>query len=371
MFKNYSNIKFFSMPKEQQDVVQAGVEAWYHFCHQNRNKDGRFSKYAQYANDGVTLDQKQELFTKGLQKEALRYAGIPADTKFSESMIQTHPSVQWATFAIVAQTLDIIVPETVLDSFYDFAEVKNVNWGDQLLFHVESPDLFVVSTKANGIRGNQRQRLFGKDFTLTPIRHTVEIYEELYRVLAGKTNWGNWVARVAQAIETDITTRIYSAIYDSFSSLSTSYRESAAFTSTAFNNLVARVAASNNNKNTVAFGTKNALSKVLPENQYMQFGMGAEFNRNGHLGNFQGTQLFEMDQKLKANSDDFALATDFILVVSAGSDKIVKIGFEGNTEVHQTKPEDNADRSMSYSVAQHYDVQIVTAANYGIYKLTT
>ncbi|MCR8641538.1 hypothetical protein NV379_02610 [Paenibacillus sp. N1-5-1-14] len=368
--KNYQNLKFFSMPQEQKDVVQAGVEAWYHFCYQNRNKDGRFNKYAQYANDGKSLDQKQELFTKGLQEEALRYAGIPSDTKFSEGMIQSHPAVQWATFAIVAQTLDIIVPETVLDSFYEFAEVKNVNWGDQLLFHVESPDMFAVSTKANGIRGSQRQRLFGKDVTLTPVRRTVEIYEELYRVLAGKTNWGNWVARVAQAIETDITSRIYDSIYNSFPSLSASYKETAAFTQTAFNNLVSRVAAANNNKNTVAFGTKVALSKVLPENQYMQFALGGEYNKNGHLGNFQGTQLFEMEQKLKPNTDDFTLASDFILVVSSGSDKIVKIGFEGNTEVLQSKPEDNADRSVGYSVAQHYDVQLITSAQYGIYKLT-
>ncbi|KAA9007382.1 hypothetical protein F4V43_02525 [Paenibacillus spiritus] len=366
--KNYSNVKYFKLSESEKDVVQAGAEAWYHYCYQTRNKDGKFNKYAEYANDGVSLEAKQDLFTKGLKREAYRLANIPSDSEFSESMIATNPVFQWATFALVAQTLDIIVPETILDSFYQFAEVKNVNWGDQLLFHVDSPDLFVVSTKANGIRGSQRQRVFGKDFTLTPQRRSVEIYEELYRVLAGKTNWGAWVARVAQAIETDITTRIYGAIYNSFSSLGTKYKESAAFTSNAFNQLVQRVSAANSNDNTVVFGTKLALAKILPESQYLQFALGDEYNRTGHLGNFQGTQLFEIKQKLQPNSDDFALANDFAVVLSAGSDKLVKIGFEGNTEVAMIRPEDNADRTVGYSVAQHYDVQLITGAQYGIYK---
>ncbi|KZE65157.1 hypothetical protein AV545_04335 [Paenibacillus jamilae] len=366
--KNYGSLKFFNMSQNEKDVVQAGVEAWYHYCYQNRNKDGRFNKYAQYANDGVSLDAKQELFTKGLKKEAYRLAGIPSDTNFTEGMMASNPNIQWATFALVAQTLDIVIPETVLDSFYQFAEVKNVNWGDQLVFHVDSPDLFVVSTKANGQRGNQRQRLFGKDVTLTPQRRTVEIYEELYRVLAGKTNWGAWVARVAQAIETDITTRIYSSIYDSFTTLGAKYKENAAFTSTAFNNLVQRVSAANNTDKSVVFGTKTALARILPENQYLQFGLGQEFNKNGHLGNFQGTELFEIGQRLKPNSDDFAIDGDFAIVLSSGSDKLVKIGFEGNTVITQTKPEDNADQTTGYSVSQHYDVQLITAAAYGLYK---
>jgi hypothetical protein len=370
MFNRYNTLRFSQMAQTEKDVVQAGVEAWYHYCYEVKNKEGKYDKYRSYAMDGTSLKEKQELFTKGLQREAMRYANLPTGSTFAEHIIASHPSAKWATFQLIGQTLDIIVPETILDNFYQFAEVKNVAWGDNLVFHVDSPDTFVVSKIANGIRrGGNRQRLFSEDIVLNPVRNEVAIYEEFYRVVSGKTEWGSWVARVAQSIETQITLDIYNAIYGSFSSLGASYKENAAFAQLAFNNLVTRVSAANGGARTVAFGTKVALSKIVPDDQYFRFALGQEYNGMGHLGNFQGTELFMFDQRLLPNTDNFGIADDFILVVSTPADKLVKVGFEGETEVYQNDQNKNADRSVEYAVAKHWDVKIATSARFGIYKL--
>ena len=369
MLTNYNTLKFSQLQQSEKDVVQAGVEAWYHYCYEVKNKDGRFDKYSSYAKDGVSLNEKQELFTAALQKEALRYANLPAGSSFNEGAVMNHPSVKWATFQLVSQTLDVIIPQTVLDNFYQFAEVKSVSWGDNMVFHTESPDLFVTSKIANGIRRGQRQRVFGQDIKLNPVRREVAIYEEFYRVVSGKVQWASWVSRVAQAIETAITTDIYSAIYNSFSSLGAAYKQSAAFAQTSFNELVQHVSAGNGGARTVAFGTKTALSKVVPDNQYFQFALGAEYNQMGYVGNFQGTDLFMVEQRHIPNTDTFAINTTDILVVSTGLDKIVKVGFEGETEVYQNDQNKNADRSLEYAVAKHWDTAVATSAQYGIFRL--
>jgi hypothetical protein len=367
--KNYNTLKFSQLQQSERDVVQAGVDVWYHYCYEVKNKDGKFDKYRSYASDGRSLAEKQELFTKSLQAEAIRYANLPTGSKFNEGIVMSHPSAKWATFQLIGQTLDIIIPQTVLDNYYQFAEVKSVSWGDNMAFHLESPDLFVTSKIANGIRRGQRQRMFGQDVVLNPVRREVVIYEEFYRVVSGKVQWGSWVSRVAQAIETAITTDIYSGIYNSFSSLGANYKQNVAFAQVAFNELVGHVSAGNGGAKTIAFGTKTALSKVIPDSQYMQFALGAEYNQMGYVGNFQGTDMFVVEQRHIPNTDTFAINTTDILVVSTGVDKAVKIGFEGETEVYQNDQNKNADRSLEYGVAKHWDVKVATSAQYGIYRL--
>lgn len=351
---------------EQKDVVQAGVELFYHWKYDNAKDKTKSSKYKEYANGSYR--EKQELFSKSLITQAYRIANLPTDMEFSTTMLSQHPTVKWATYSVISEIIDIVVPETVMDNFYQFAEVKNVAWGDNLVFNVPNSDLFVVSTVADGISKGSRQRLHGTDVTMTPVNHILTIAEDFYKVISGKVNWGDWVNRVVQSIETQITTDVYNAIFNSFPSLATKYKENGAFAQSKFNALVQRVEAANHGARAVAFGTKTALSNVLPDNQYLQFGLGQEYNTMGFLGNFQGTDLYKFDQRLIPHTDDFAISDNYLLIVSSMIDKLVKIAFEGETIIEQNDQTKNADRSIDYTIQKKWDVKLVTSGKYGIYK---
>lgn len=368
MSTKYFSKRLNDFGEQEKDIVDLGAELYRHYRFET-TKDSRIKdKLRQFSVDG-TLEDKQAEFTKRLLELSSKYAGLPAGHQFNEFSLRTHPNVKWATFSVLSEILDVVVPETVLDNMYQFADVKTFGWGDNMVFNVPNSDVFVVSTSANGVRkSGLKQRLLGTDIILNPIEHQVTIAEDWYKIVSGKVNWGDWVTRVVQGIETQITTDVYNAIINSYSNLTTSYQETGAFVQDKFNKLTNRVTAANRGKAS-AFGTKVALSKIVPADQYFRFGLGEEYNSMGYLTNYQGTDLFQLDQRLIPNTDTFAIDDATVLILSSGLSKIVKIGFEGNTEVIQSEPNQNADRSVDQTVKMRWDVKIAASQKYGMWNV--
>lgn len=357
--------KFLSFSKDEQDVIKAGIDLFKHYLFLNK-KDSRYAEYAQ----GKTYEEKQELFSKSLMTEAFKRAGVPQS--FDNATMLQSPNVKWAMFALVSEVLNVIVPSTVIDNFGQFAEVRNVGWGDNLKFTIPNPNLFVVSKIANGIRKGEPQRLYNSELTLTPVPHDVTIQEDFYRVLAGKVNFGEWITRLGQSVETQISTDVYNAFYNSYTNLNASFKE-AAFASDAFVKLAQRVEASNRGARVGVFGTRIALSKVVPNANFTNFGAGAgeEYIRMGFLGNYMGQNLYMLDQRIKPNDSaySFAIADDSLYFVSLGADRPVKIGFEGTPIINQTQIGQNADNTLDYSYQQFWDTAIATSAKFGVMRV--
>lgn len=366
--KKYSSNRLATFTEQEQNIVEAFIDLYGHYRFDNAREGSDVkNKYRQYS-VGMTFREKEEKFSKKFLEVTNKYAGVSLDSTFSEARIRSNPQVKWASFALIGEMIDSVVPQTVLDTFYRFAEVKNVNWGDNLIFSIPNNDLFIVTTSSNANARGDRQRLHGTDIPLTAVNHDVTIGEDAYRILAGKVNWGEWISRIAQSIETQITVEVYNSMINNYSSLSASYKETGAFEKTKFNNLIQRVEAGNRGQAAVAFGTKVALSGVLPDNQYLQFGLGEEYNKMGYLPNFQGTPLFMFEQRLTPNTDDFAISDNYLLIQSVGLEKIVKIGFEGETIINETQVGKNADRGMTYNLQKKWVTGVVTSAKVGMWK---
>ncbi|MGM1044875.1 MAG: hypothetical protein ACQEXX_01875 [Bacillota bacterium] len=365
--KQYFSNRLNQFNDQEKDIVQAGVELYRHYRYETASNDSERNKLRQYAGTR-TLQEKQDLFSKNLTAIAVKYANLPSEHQFNETALQSHPTVKWTMFALISEMLDIIVPETVLDNFYQFADVKSVGWGDNLVFNVPNNDLFIVSTASNGKRKGSRQRLLGTDVVLTPVNHLITVGEDWYRIVSGKVNWGEFVTRVVRSVETQITVDVYKAIIDSYPTLGAGYKETGAFVQDKFNRLTQRVVAANGGGTAAAFGTKLALSKVVPADQYLRFGLGDGYNSNGYLTNFQGTNLFELEQRLIPNTDDFAIDEQTLLILSSAVQKIVKIGFEGNTQIIESQATQNADLSVDYTIQQRWDVKIVTSGRYAMWN---
>lgn len=277
---------------------------------------------------------------------------------------------KYKVFNLISETVTTILPVTIDMELNAFAEVQNVNWGDQLVFEVTDPRLFEVATVADG-NGNQRaQRLDNGKLTLNPKVRDITIYEEFYRWVSGRIDWAVMVDRVSRSFLNKIRTDIYTTMVNSYSGLGTAYKATGTFDIDTFVQLAQHVEAGTGGMTPTIFGSKLALSKVMNDQYFYSGALAQELNQKGFLPNFNGYPLVEIKQSHTANTDTFAIDNNTLFVIPSGVEKLVKIGFEGSAIVTESSPQENADMSLSYSFKQKYDVALLSAGKFGIYTLS-
>ncbi len=367
---NFGQSKLQKFTAEDKDVIEAGVDLYKHFLYINKGKK-EFAEFADITNkEGkkLSLSEKEETFTKTLVNESIKRAGL-GNSNFSQAALLSNPQVRWAQFALISEMLDVIIPETILDDFYRFAEVKNGAFGDNFVFHIPNPGLFVVSQTADGMRKGTPQRLYNSDLVVTPINRIITIQEDFMRVIAGQVNWGDWVTRVALSFETQLTIDMYNALIGTYTSgYLTSDLQAASFDQKTFIAMAQKVTALNNGAPAMAFGTKNAISNILPTDEYFRMALGADYNTYGYLANFHGVDIFEIPQKVLAGTTTFAIDDNTIYIASMGVDRPIKVCFEGETLSFSNDNGVNADMTIEQTIMKKYQVAVATSSYFGIVK---
>lgn len=365
----YQSTRYFSFTNDQKNVVKAGVELYQHYLYTYHNRS-EFEEIAKKGN--MSYEEKEKIFNASLKQEALKMAGL-ANVNIPEDRILRNPTIRWALFELVSETLSIIIPLTVQDQFNQFAEIRQVGWGDTLRFKLPNPNLFVVSKTANGKRRGHPQRLWNSEVVLNAEPHEVTIKEDFYRVLTGQINWGEWINKVALSVQTKITMDVFAQLFNSYDGLGSNFKE-ASWDKERFIALGQRVEAANGGSPVTVFGTKLALSKVVPDAEFSKFGyvgIGEYYNTHGYLPNFMGFPTFVIDQRIAVNDPDYNFAIDdnTLYFISTGTDKPVKIGFEGQPIIQDSGATDSASMSQYYTYIQYFDAVIATSAHYGIMKV--
>jgi len=314
----------------------------------------------------VSFEEKTEKLHKAIEARIGEVAGIN-NTGFSDAIWKTNPNYRWATFAVIGSMIDMAIPEVVVDDFMQFAEVRNGGFGDNFVFDIASSDLFIVSKGANGKRHTFAQRQFNGQVALNPEPRFVTVEEDLYRILCGKRNLAEYAMKCALAMEKELSIDVYKAINDTYATLPTNFKE-ASFTVDGFVKLAQRVQAANGGARCVVFGTKIGLSKILPSSDYLKMQLGDIYNRMGYLTTFMGVGLFEIPQKIDDAAGDysFALEDDKLYFISTGVQKLVKIGFEGETITITDGQYANANLTQATTLQKRWAVGIATNAKYGI-----
>lgn len=314
---------------------------------------------------------KVQNFSKDEAEHAFRNAILdlvgakPQDSGFVYKWEQN----KYKVFNLISETVTTILPVTIDEELNGFAEIKNANWGDQLIFEVTDPRLFEVGMVSDGNANIRAQRLDNGKLSLLPQNRSIKIYEEFYRWASGRIDWAVMVDRVSRSFLNQIKIDIYNKIYNSYSNLGATYGVTGAFDDTTFVSLAQHIEAGTGGLKPMVFGTKLALSKVFNGQYYYSGSMTDQRNAKGFLPNYLGYDLVEIEQAHSPNTDTFAIDNNFLLLVPAGVNKLVKIGFEGETIVREASAQDNVDMSMEYTFIQKYDIGVLSAGKYGIYKL--
>ena len=201
----------------------------------------------------------------------------------------------------------------------------------------------------------------------------VAIAESLFRILSGKADWAQFINKVAISMATQIKADVYTAIYDSYSVLDATYQASGAMNATTLVTMAEHVKAACGGLAPVIFGTTLALSKVLPATGVAgmtSMNMLDAYNTQGYLGNYRGYNMFALEQAHVPSTDTFAISNNFLLIIPMGTNKIANLGFEGEGIVKTNAADMNVGMDVDYSFQKAWDVQVLAAQKYGIYRVS-
>lgn len=326
------------------DIIQVAVDAYH----------GNVQKYSK----GQAMDVvRQALIEANGGSTVLNYKNI-RDGKCN------------GMFALVEEVLLRTVVEGLQenDYFNALVDFRNVAEGDRNVFVVNDAHLFIVSEAADGTQGIRRQRLGGRSETAIPTSlKVVKIYEELNRVLAGRIDFNEMIANVAESFRqqllNDINAAWMSATADQLGG-ATYFPAAGAYDEEALLELIAHVEAAAGGKTATILGTKKALRKLVPA----IVGTEAESDiyNMGYLGKFYGNPVVATPQRHKIGNTNFVLDDDMLTIV-AGEDKPIKVVYEGQSLILMGEPSANADLTYEMTYADKYGVGIVLAGgNSGI-----
>ena len=357
-----NNVLAFSQAYGLKDLLEGFEDYYNHYKAEIMGKNTSYKKEINFAEKTNTLHASIE--------KVIATMSNTQSLGFSEAVMRTNPTYQWAAFAVVGAMIDSVIADSVNDNFARFAEVKNVGFGDSLAFDIKPNDLFITTKAGKGKRHAFAQRQFNGQAVLIPENHMITVEEDLYRILAGKRNLAEYAVKVALSVEEQMMDEVYGAINDTYSALPTQFKE-ASFTQTTFVQLAQRTKAFNGGASIAAFGTQVALSSILPANDYLKMGLGQEYTRTGFLSQYMGIDLFEIPQKANWASATYATKLDDtrVYLIASSQDKLIKVGIEGSTLSFNDVVGANATLTQKQTMHKKYAVGLISNAFYGIVDL--
>ena len=266
-------------------------------------------------------------------------------------------------FALVEQMLGATVMEGLQkdDFFNRYVDFRNVALGDKPVFVTNDSTLFVVAEAADGTQGLRRQRLDGRnEFSIPTSFKAVRIYEELNRVLAGRIDFNEMIAKVAESFERQILDDIYSifigASADDLGG-ATYVVASGSYDEDALLELIEHVEAAAGGKTATIIGTRAAL-RSLAGMQSISTDADNDLYHKGYLMSFYGTPVLPVPQRHKVGTTEFVMPDD-VLTIVAGDQKMIKFVYEGEPLVILGDPKLNGDLTHEYFFGQKYGCGIV------------
>lgn len=311
-------------------------------------------------------------FSEGNPSDVIRNALIEANGGSTKIDIKAMRKTNGSFYELVEELIVASIIEGLPESnpIFKWAETKNGKAGDKPEFKVHKDSVLAVAEVANGTLGIRRQRIFGDTTkTLTPIPHAVKVYEELQRLLAGRADWVDFVNAVSRSFILD-TNR---AIANAFASIATTtpnvIPETGSFSEASMVALIEKVEMNNPGKTARIFGTKTALRNLnVSTSNMVGETIKDDYYNMGYMGKFNGTEVFELKNGLKADGTTKIL-DDTKLYVIATDEQFIKYYNEGDALIVESKLGDNSDLTQDYTVINTYAVAVELADKIGLYDM--
>jgi hypothetical protein len=304
--------------------------------------------------------------------EISRVSGLGNMSEFKPEVWASHPTYKWSTFAVISAMIDMILPETLVDSMGLYTDVVTGDMASSFSFRVKPRDLFVISKAGRGKRTSEVHKQFDGLVTAIPEEHDITVQVSLYRVLAGEESLADFTLKAVRSIETQMTVDAYNAFNTAMTNLSTGaagtkvvgYTQDTAVT------LAQKVTAYNLGSKAIFAGTQVALSKMLPGDTNYRYTLDSDYVRMGYVKTAFGYDALVIPQVADFQNPFQLLLDDTrIYVLSPSSQKIIKVCLEGATTSVTNGTYDNANLTQSTTLKKNWTAIVATNALAGLITL--
>jgi hypothetical protein len=373
-----SHVINFAGGEDKVGLYKMFYDYWQHSRHLAGAKNAEFQK-TRTTPDGKTVEisfsEKEDKLNAELRKEIMRIAGIPSTEGLPLEAWATHPTLRWASFAVVSALVDMILPETMIDTIGMYTDVRNIGWGDSAAFDIKPRDLFVVSKVGRAKRTTELHKQYEGQVTVTPEPRQLAVSTSLYRVLAGKESLSELVMKAVRSLETQMTYDVYGAFataMDAISNTASTGLRVAGYSQAEFVRLSQTVSAWNGGAKAVAIGTQAALANILPADANYRYDLvDSEYVKLGFIRNFQQTDIIMLPQVADyATPFGLKLADNRIWFVSPSAQKLVKLVLEGSMLAYTDDVYKNANLMQNSNLVKSYGAAIATNAVAGTITLS-
>jgi hypothetical protein len=323
----------------------------------------------------ITFAEKEKKMHKMLIDEIYRVANIPAATDFALEVQATNPQFRWAAFAVISNMIDMVLPETIIDSVGLYTDVRTGGYGDSFAFNVKPRDIIAVTKAGRGKRVSNVQKQFNGQITLVPVEHDVTVGVSLYSVLAGKENLAELVMKCVRGMETEMAYDCYSAFNTAMTSLPTTPADGelklTGWSQSNATKIAQRVTQWNGGASAVLAGTKLALGNVLPNDANYRYDLQSDYVKIGYIRTAFGYDCMELTQAADYATPFKLLLDDTrIHIVSPSAGKIVRLAIEGSTIPIGSGAYANANLMETYTMKKSWIAGVATSAVAGLIALS-
>lgn len=349
------------------DVYEAFADYFNHYRAENGNTKIRYD-------NTISFDEKNTKMHNALLSEISRVSGITF-SDFKPEVYATNPMFNWAAFAVVNAMIDMILPQTMIDSIGIYSEIRTGEMGNNFAFDVKPRDLFAVTKAGRGKRLSEIHKQFEGQVTVTPIEHDITVGVSLYKVLAGKENLAEFVMKATRSIESEMTLDAYTAFNTAMTNLPTTpvngELKIAGFTQESAIRLAQSVTAFNQGSKAVFVGTQNALANILPTDSNYRYQLDSDYVKLGYVRTAFGYDTMVLPQVADWKNPFKLLLDDTrIYVLSPASQKLVKTCIEGSTIAITSGVFQNANLTQTTTLKKNFASAVATNAVAGLITLS-
>ena len=285
-------------------------------------------------------------------------------------------------YDIIIKTADEVMPRKAIDIMGQFAEIQSVPQGTKAIFRTRTGKMrarkFLTQVGLSGVY--EAFRLDNKTFELNMGAIGGAATIDFCRYLDGAEDMAELMDIIVEGLSDAVFIEVQKALRASLNAVrpaSTVYSDNAWNSDHMFAlcNVVRAYG-----QNAVIFAPPEFVAAMGPDAIVPVGTYGTSYpavgvyhpqdidaiHNNGYINIFRGTPVVQIPQSfIDEKNDKTWFNPQFAYVLPAGKEKVVKIVFEGNTQVWDLK---NPDNSMEIHTYKKMGAAILTHHNWGIYQ---
>jgi hypothetical protein len=318
-----------------------------------------FDAGSRKAREGMTVEQTNEAIRAAV-REACGGTWCPYEFEINAPRV----------FKLMAEIMPANMRATLVNQFEEFAEMKDEALGDKTYFKVEDRTVYPVLTVSTGNQNISRNKIIDTNFKVDTKLKGIKFFDELDSFMRGNMDFARLNQKATEAMSNYVGELISTTIYNSYSDIQTRFRATGAFDASTLDEIVEHIQAENRTNDIQIFGTKTALSNIVDDKGYSDAAKDRA-NSWGYYGEFRGNSLIALPQAYSANSNNFHVDTDHIIILPA-SEKIIKVVFEGDPIVRYNNGDNRNDMQQEILFLRKVGASALTAVDgkFGMYKFS-